>query len=801
MPTITRNIPLQRRALALALSIALSGSLLTGCSGKEEREAKYLERAQEYLAQKDYDKARIEAKNVLQINANNAEAHFVIALIAESEKNWQQMYGELNASIQHDPKLLKAHIKLAQFLVAVNQLDKAKQEAEKIREIAPNNPDYFAVLASISAREKDTDAAIEHAEKALTLQPGNLGASALLSAIYLEKDPARAEQILTNAIKANPEEYDLLTMLASLYAKQQQPDRAIAIMKDLIKAQPKSIGYIAQLASYYISQNRPADAEALLQQSIKDQPDNTDLKLTFTEFLAKQQSPEKALAQLEQYSKSEPDNYKLRSTLARFYLASNSVDKALATYRYTIDKDVKGEGIDARNRVIEILLAQNKRSEADVLLKDILKLEPENQDALLTRARLALADNQPEGAIADLRAVLKNTPDSSQALILLATAQERTGALDLALDSYRKVVEKNGNEVPALIGLARLEMRQNRLDDAQKHLEHARKVAGDNAEISSMLVDLYTRKQQWQPALDIANQLILNSNTAALGYYLKGATQLQQKDASAAIESLKKSLEKEPRAIESLQMLLRAYAANKQIDAATAYLQTHIKAHPELMHVQEMLGSVYRQSGKLPQAQQLLEDVLKKDAKRLSVYRELMAVYLAQKQPEKVEALLVDGLQKNPDNIDLLVLQAQFADSRGNADLAVANYEKALKLKPNADFIKNNLAVLLIDKFPTDENLRRAQTLTADFGNSKNPLLIDTLAWLQYKLKNYQQSISLLNSVLKEDIAAPELRYHLGMAYLKSGALDKAKVELTKATANSAQFSGRQEAEEELKKL
>ena len=797
----SERLKTSKKILPLALALALSGTLLTGCSGKEEREAKYLERAEEYLAKRDYDKARIEAKNVLQINANNAEAHYIVAQIAESEKNWQQMYGELNAAIQYDPKLLKAHIKLAQFLAAVNQLDKAAESAEKIKEIDPNNANYYAVLASIAARQNKPDEAIQQAEKALSIEPGNLGASALLAAIYTDKDPAKAEQVLNASIKANPEEYDLLTMLASLYAKQDKPDKAIETMKELIAAQPKVVSYIAQLASYYIAQNRASDAEALLQQAIKNQPENTELKLTLVEFIAKQRNPEEALKQLEQYNKAEPDNYKLRSTLARFYVATGAPDKAIPTYQYTIDKDVKGEGIDARNRVVEILLAQKKRAEADTLLKDILKLEPENPDGLLTRARLALADNQTDNAIADLRTILKNTPDSPQALTLLAAAQERNGSLDLALDSYKKVLEKNGNDVVALLGVSRLEIRRNRLDEAQKHLERARSIAGANVEISSLLVDIYARKQQWQQAFEICDQLTLNTNTAALGFYLKAAVQLQKKETAAGIESLKKSLEKEPRAAEPLQMLISSYINTKQVDVATAYLESHIKAHPELIHAQEILGAVYRQTGKLPQAQKIFEEILVKDSKRISTYRELIGIYLAQKQPEKAAALLNEGLQKNPDNFELLVLQAQYAQNVGDNELALKNYDKALKLKPNADLIKNNLAVLLIEKFPTEENLRRAQTLTAGFAESKNPLLIDTLAWLQYKMQNYQQTISLLNSVLKEDIPAPELRYHLGMAYLKTGATDKAKAELTRATSSPAQYPGRQEAEAELKKL
>ena len=791
-----------RRALAIAMTVALSGSLLIGCSGKEERQAKYLHRAQEYLDKKDYDKARIEAKNVLQINANNAEARYIFAEIAEHENDFRRMYGELNAAIDDNPKLLKAHVKLAQLLVVANQLDKAEEEAKKIHDLDPNNADYYSVKAGIAMRRKNADEAVKDAEKALQIQPGNLSASALLASYYADKDPEKSDKLLTDSIKANPyAEEELRNIQVRLYVKQNEVEKAITGMKKLIDMEPDKSAYVAQLAAYYASESRPDDAKSLLEQSIKDHPDNTDFKLALVEFTARQHKADDAVALLQQYLKAEPDNYKLRKTLAQLYLVMKQPDQAIATYQYTIDKNVQGEGIDARNHVIEILLSQNKRPEAEKLLKDVLKLEPENPVALMTRARLELSDNKADNAIADLRSVLKNAPDSIPALDLLATAQERSGSISLALDNYKKVLDKNANDLPALLGAARLEIRQNKLDDAQKLLEHARSVAGTNTEVARLLVDIYARKQQWDQALELCDQLTLNSNTAAIGYYLKGLVQLQKKDTNDGIESLKKALEKEPRAVEPLQMLISAYVTSKQEKTATTYLNNFVKEHPELIHAQELQGALYRQTGKLSQAKQVLEEVVKKAPKRVSAYRELMAVYMDEKQPQKIKTLFANALQNDPDNADLLLLQAQYAQTTGDNKLALDSYEKALKLQPDSKIIKNNLAVLLMDKFPSDANLQRAQDLVADFDDSKNPLLVDTYAWLQYKMGNYQQTISLLNSVLDDKMHAPELHYHLGMAYLKSGNKDQAKTELSKAIDTKAEYSGKAEAESELKKL
>ncbi|HHJ14072.1 MAG TPA: tetratricopeptide repeat protein, partial [Gammaproteobacteria bacterium] len=63
------NIVTKGLGVVLASIIVLG---LAGCGGKEERKAAYLERGKAYLAEKNFDKAKIEFKNVLQIDPKDA---------------------------------------------------------------------------------------------------------------------------------------------------------------------------------------------------------------------------------------------------------------------------------------------------------------------------------------------------------------------------------------------------------------------------------------------------------------------------------------------------------------------------------------------------------------------------------------------------------------------------------------------------------------------------------------------------------------------------------------------------------
>jgi cellulose synthase operon protein C len=742
---------------------------------------------------------------VLQINSNNkeaAEARYLIAQLAERDRNYQQMFGELSAALEIDPTLTKAEIKLVQLLAGVNQLDKATEHVEKILQREPNNAEAFAARAMILIRQKKPDEAIVQAQKALELKPGLVTASAALASIYMDSDPDKAEQALADSMKLNPDDIGLRVIQIQVLSKHNKTDEVIAAFKELIAKKPEELGYTVELANYYIEHQRIDDAEALLKSAVQKYPDNDDAKLRLVEFLGKQRKPELAIAQLEQYVAATPKSYKLRAALARIYAGTNLPDKAIATYQYTVDNsDGDAEGIDARNRIIELLLAQKKNPEAEALIKEVLKLEPENADALFIRAQIALNNNDANSAIADLRTILKGAPESVPALSLMGAAQERIGAANLALDNYKKLIQINADNVSALSNAARLQLAQNQVDDARKLLEHARQLAPDNLDVARSLADVYSRKKMWTEALAICEQLQLNSKTAPAGFYLAGVVRLQNQEYPLAIDLFKKAIDKEPRAIEPLQGLMTAYFLNKQGDLAESYLVKHVKDHPDQIHAQELLGALYRQTKKYDNAEQTLQGVLEKQPTRISTYRELTQVYAARGTPEKIGPLYAQGLEKNPNDVDLLMLQALQYQATGKSQEALDNYNKLLKLEPNSAVIKNNLATLLIEKFSTDENLKRAESLTAGFADSNNPFFMDTLGWLQYKLKNYPQSISILESAIKKGGNFAELHYHLGMAYLGNNMPEKAKAELSKATAGKDLFEGRTEAEAALAKL
>ncbi|MEH6591133.1 MAG: hypothetical protein V7746_12810 [Halioglobus sp.] len=70
---------------------------------------------------------------------------------------------------------------------------------------------------------------------------------------------------------------------------------------------------------------------------------------------------------------------------------------------------------------------------------------------------------------------------------------------------------------------------------------------------------------------------------------------------------------------------------------------------------------------------------------------------------------------------------ANLHQRRGDTDKAIAQLEEAYQLDGTSVIVINNLAAILIDHFPTEQNLRRVQKMTQGFEDSNSAPQLDTL--------------------------------------------------------------------------
>ncbi len=180
------------------------------------------------------------------------------------------------------------------------------------------------------------------------------------------------------------------------------------------------------------------------------------------------------------------------------------------------------------------------------------------------------------------------------------------------------------------------------------------------------------------------------------------------------------------------------------------------------------------------------------------------ALALAQwrgKHTDDAIATLRDGIAKASDNDPLVSDLASLYEGLSRPDDAIALYNGLLAKDPNSFFAANNLALMLV-KYKTDAiSLSRAQKLADQLAASSLPYLIDTRGWVKFKAGDFHGAESLLQQAVDKSPDAPEFRYHLAMAQLRSGETQGAQQNLETALGQARPFDGINDARMTLARL
>lgn len=798
-----------KRYKLIGAAVLTFSILVVGCGGGKEREAVYMDRAQQYFDEENYDKAKIEVKNVMQINPNSADAKFLSGMIAEKEENFRAAFNNFNMTVELDPSHVEALNRLGMYYASGKNLEEARKSIETALEVEPKNPESLAMMASIYAGEDDLELAVEYAQQALAEDPGNVQAVTVLTAVYAESDENLALEIVTEGIANQSKNEALKVLKLKVLQRTGNTEEVISLFKELIAEYPDKLLYVYQLTSFYArSEDIPEDqrkvlSEQLLRDEIARKPDVDQLKIWLVELILRNDSQEAAVATLEEFVVAAPESRVLRDSLSNAYMTMDQPQKASDLYTPIIDSDPNSvDAINARIRLVGIARKLGEFDEADRLVEEVLEIDPENSNALIIRSQLRISGKQYAEVIPDLRVVLKNDPESETALLLLAMANEKIGATDLALDNFKAVLEFKPGSVPALVGVGRILLAKGEVESGQRVLESALKKAPGEPESTRLLVSIYSQQQNWDEALSISAKLVEQEQTMAIGYYLQGRIYLAKGDTRQAVTSLEKSIAVDDRVVESLAGLVNAYVQLKQYDTAIKFLDKHIEKNPDHTHARELLATVYANSGDKDKAVAILEANVERWPEAMGSYRLLIRIYNMDDNIRAIQPLLDAGLEKNPDVAGLYMLKAEVHQKYGETDQAIDTYEKLLKRSPDLTVAKNNLASLLLDHDLTENNVQRAAELSADLGATEVPAFLDTAGWVQYQLGNYPQSLALMQLAVERGGISGPYHYHLGMAYFKNDMLAEAKESLTQAVANDAEsYAGKEDARKVLQQL
>ncbi len=792
----------QKLSLAIVTSCALI--CLPGCGGAASSEAKHLARGKAFFATGKLEKARVEFRNALQVAPNDAVARYENGIVDEKMGNLRDAARFFQGAIDINPDYVLARAKLGRMYVLSGVPEEALKTIGPSFENHPQDPDLLAVRAVALIQLQDAAGGLHAAEQAVALAPANEDAVAVLSGIYASMgDNGRARELLERSVNKVPDSVDLRLALAHLYASSGQPALEEPLLLDLVRIQPAEHAHRLRLAQYYASQNQLDLAEKTLRQSIKDLPDERATKTDLIQFLAARRSREVAEKQLQAFVAAQPRDYELKMALAEFYERGTQLDKAEAVYRGIVSAaGLEGPGLRARDRLAVLRVQQNDIPGAQKLIGEVLAKSPRDNDALILAGNLDLARKDPKAAIVDLRSVLRDQPNSSAVMRLLARAHLLNGEPALAEEIMRRALDGNPGDATVRQELADMLLRLGKAPQAKPIIDALVKEQPENLAAIDVQFKVAVRTLDFATAKAAADATVTLEPKAAVGYYYQGVVAEARKSPEEALGFYRVALEHQPDAEEPLNASVKLLVSLKRAPEALRLLDDLAVQSPKRAALPNMKGDLLVREKRAAEAEAAYRQAISLAPKWWVPYAGLAGAQLANKRDPAVAVATLREAKLVAEDRDTVVAElASLLVRSGRVDEAIGEYEEALKLKPEAEFAANNLAMMLVTYRTDAASIDRAKQVASRFANSDNPSLLDTFGWVLYKHGDAAAAVKVLSRVVAQLPNDPAERYHLGMALALAGDVAAARDNLGRAVRSGVRFDGYEEAARTLGKL
>jgi tetratricopeptide (TPR) repeat protein len=778
--------------ILIVFFVLLFGS---ACSSKEDRKKSYFDSGMELYEQGNYTKARLEFKNVLQIDPKDADAYYMFGLLEEKEENWRKAFSLFFRAVELNPDHQDAQIHLGTIYVLAGDNEKALEAADTVLKVAPENAEALVLRGFALAKSGENEAAIEDVLGAISSDPGNVEAASLLSALYADRGELdRAIDIAKNSLNQHQDRVASYLLLARLHAKAKDDKSVIQVLTDLINSNPDEIQHHLHLVSFYKEKGNLDLAEDVLRQAVKDIPNSTEAKLALVSFLKSVKDKGSAEALLNEYVSQYPENTLFKLELAKHYINQKQKIEAITVLSDVINQsDMTTDGLTARTLKASILVKDGSIQQARQLIDEVLEVDPKYKDALLVRAGIALVSDDADRGIADLRTLLREDPGHVKAHRLKARSHLKKGEVELARQSLEDAVKAQPQETETNFELVQLLIQTGELDDAQVVLQKMRKFAPNEISVLRGLGIVYLKQKNWTELQKIATTIQTEYQSDPLGYYYQGLVEQNKGQWKESLLPLNRSLELKPGAIDVLVALAKSYFSLKQVDEALEQINQAVAADPKHYLAYNLLGEIHLSQKQLVEAEKSFERSLAINEKWSVPYRNLVKLKVLEGSQSDAISMLRRGFQNTSDPI-LGIELANAQDKLGQVEESIQIYQQILEKYPKHVLASNNLAMILLRGEPDQANKDQALKLVEEFSTSENPVVLDTLGWAHYQRGDMDKAISVLRRALRKSSDIPEIDYHLALAYRYIGDVEAAKRHLDVALSSGRSFDGLSEA-------
>ncbi|MFO0687284.1 MAG: tetratricopeptide repeat protein [Myxococcota bacterium] len=779
---------MQRRDRHLLFFLLLLAATFSGgCRSEAEKIEAFIGRGDAYAADRMYAEAVLEYKNAIQLDPNQATAHWGLAKALIGDRRAKEGLWELQETVRLDPKNLEARLQLGRVWLVSGKVEEALAQATEALAQDPTSVAAELLRAQTLEAQKKFDEALAAYRAGLTRATGGElepDALRLLVGFHTRRgDLASAAPYAEKLVEIDPS-VDSFVALGEHSQREAKADKAEAAFRQAVE-RAKSPGEVtrahAALASSLYAAGRSAEAIETLQKGIASTEDSLDLTYLLARFYTLEGAEELADRLVREAAEKDPTQARPFVVLSSYEQSRGRPTDALAAIERALAIDP--DDVEARIWRVELLveLGQQERSperteRAREEIEALLEKDPAHPGALVARAKIDVVEGRPEDALKALATASQARPD-------WAVPHHRAGSVYGLLGDWTRARTELALALELddqLVDARRLLVRAHQmLGEHEYAIEAARRVLldrPDDTETRTRLAQSLFSLGRAREASDALAPIPEKLRTPEVRYAMAQLALAGGRTEEARTQ-LTQALAARPNDPDVLQALLALDLREKKLDRSMERIRAAVEAEPGNARLHQLRAAAALASGDPAGAEAALRRAVELEPGASAASRQLADLQLRRGRIDDAIATYEAAIEHAPKDPKLPFLLAILYERTGRTDAAIRRYEQSIALDPKLAEAQNNLAFLLAE---SDRDLDRALELARQARAllPDDPTTADTLGWVYLKRDLPEPAIEhLLAAEAARKPGDPErgaVQHHLALAYAADGRHAKA---------------------------
>ena len=323
--------------------------------------------------------------------------------------------------------------------------------------------------------------------------------SSRYNAFFLEAICERAKgnndaafDLLRHCVEIDSTKSEAYYYLSQYYGALKQKDKAIACIEKAVALEPSNSTYQETLANAYINLHQYDKAAAVLESLYDKHRDRDDVLGVLIQLYEEQHEYESAVKTLTLLETVEGKSERLSYAKSNFYTQLGDKKAAIAEMKHLADQYPNDQNY--RGLYANALFVNGQKKKALEIYDDILRIEPDNRNALMALLAYEKDEGDPDKADALTEKVLLSKNITSQDRILLmrqeiGQSEQEGGDSTRVLYLFRKMLDQPQMDADiAILCATYMNLKQMPNDTISGVLEQVLRVAPDNAAARLQLV-------------------------------------------------------------------------------------------------------------------------------------------------------------------------------------------------------------------------------------------------------------------------------------------------------------------------